>query len=151
MAASSAMVAHRIWDPKVAGSSPASPTKPCFWCAEDKPFDAYYKHPTTRDGRMGTCKACLSAKAKAKHAAKLNDRTGDGAREIAAIREVAASLGPDDLQKAMIRLELLKRYLSRRLLQLDGRNPRNQTAIAKGARYAFACALRRARSIRIEP
>lgn len=151
MAASSAMVARRPWEPKVAGSSPASPTKPCVQCAEVKALTEYYEHPTARDGRAGTCKACLSARAKAKRLAKLSDRTDDGAREIAEIREVAASLSPVDLQKAMIRLELLKRYLSRRLIQLDGRNPKNQTAIAKGARYAFECVLRRVRRIRIEP
>ena len=33
-------------------------TKKCFKCSEEKPIDAFYKHPKMGDGRLGKCSIC---------------------------------------------------------------------------------------------
>jgi superfamily II helicase len=39
--------------------------KQCPRCGSNKPFDEYYKHPDTADGRMGVCKECHKSHMKA--------------------------------------------------------------------------------------
>lgn len=145
------MAGRLIWDQKVAGSSPAAPTKPCIRCGQAKPLSDFYQHPTARDGHAGTCKKCILGAAKSRKLHRLNSRTADGMRELEELREVVKALPPVELQRGMIKLELMKRYLVRMCSRLDGRKECNKSMVTRAQRHAFACALRRITGIQIEP
>ena len=80
--------------------------KVCSKCGEEKLIDAFYRHPTTKDGRDNVCKTCKSAADKSRKAAKNKPKTAPTPeqpfREYAAKRIVISldfSSYPDVIRK----------------------------------------------------
>lgn len=43
-------------------SEPVETSKPCEECGEPKDLSEFQRHPTSRDGRVKTCRDCLKAR-----------------------------------------------------------------------------------------
>ena len=54
------------WDPP---SQQSLTTKVCTWCHESVPFEDFYNHHGTRDGKQSWCKACMLKNHKLRSAA----------------------------------------------------------------------------------
>jgi hypothetical protein len=48
-------------------------TKTCFKCLAEKPMEAFYKHASMGDGRLGKCKECTKSAATAHRQANLEN------------------------------------------------------------------------------
>lgn len=47
--------------------SPAETMKKCKKCGESKPLDAFHAAPDCRDGRRGSCRACVALRDRARY------------------------------------------------------------------------------------
>lgn len=80
------------------GSILDGPMKTCFKCRDPKPPSAFYKHPQLADGRLGKCKECTKADARAYRKANLEK-----------IKEYDRKRGLDPKRKKMVRERYHKR------------------------------------------
>lgn len=91
--------------------------KACSKCAEVKPLEDYYKHPTNRDGRFGTCKPCVLADRRRRYEADgdtLRERVRDyrqaNPERVAEVKRKSLAKVPPHVAVAKNRRYNLKKY-----------------------------------------
>lgn len=57
-------------------------TKRCIDCGDTKPLAAFYKHPSSQDGRQSRCKPCDNRR----RAGRVSDREGNRPSPVYAVR-----------------------------------------------------------------
>ncbi len=78
-------------------------TKTCKACGQVKSLDSFYRHPTTIDGRLGTCAACHKAYTKERYAKNIEASRAKN-RAYYRTRKAAQAMMEEDWIKYRLKL-----------------------------------------------